>query len=120
MGFTNPSNDVVTNDLQTSWKGSWDKFSIKPSNDEFDGVTATQLQESCPNGTFVKGGQLGYTEVEWTYIGDNLSGTAGPSGSTFRTGYAEAVGLDGYMVCPEPQWFMNNLIGSADPGCDDI
>ena len=25
MGFTNLSNDVVTNDLQTSWKGSWDK-----------------------------------------------------------------------------------------------
>ena len=84
------------------------------------GGTATQLQENCANGTFVKGGQLGYTEVEWTYIGDNLSGTAGPGGSTFRTGYAEAVGLDGYMVCPEPQWFMNNVAGSAGPGCDDI
>ena len=62
----------------------------------------------------------GYTEVEWTFIGDTIGGTAGPGGTTFRTGYAEAVGLDGYMVCPEPQWVMNNLIGSADPGCDDI
>jgi len=25
----------------------------------------------------------GYTEVEWTYFADNLSGTAGPGGSTF-------------------------------------
>ena len=84
------------------------------------GGTATQLQENCANGTFVKGGQLGYTEVEWTYLAENVGGTAGPGGTTFRTGYAEAVGLDGYMVCPEPQWVMNNLIGSAGPGCDDI
>ena len=79
------------------------------------GGTATQLQESCANGTFVKGGQLGYTEVEWTYFADNLSGTAGPGGSTFTTGYAEAVGLDSSTVD-----VMNNLIGSAGPGCDDI
>lgn len=62
----------------------------------------------------------GYTEVEWTYFADNLSGASGPGGTTFRTGYAEAVGLDGYMVCPEPQWFMNNVSGSAGPGGDDI
>ena len=46
--------------------------------------------------------------------------TSGPGGTTFFSGYSEAVGLDGYMVCPEPQWFMNNLGGSADPGGDDI
>ena len=102
MGFTNPSNDVVTNDLQTSWqgsvdkmpwdlfrpaegnaketgellghpvitdasgafvstsqetlvtswRGSWDKFSIKPSNDEFDGVSdqVAQLKTGIQTG----------------------------------------------------------------------
>ena len=40
----------------------------------------------------------GYTEVEWTYIGDNIGSTAGPGGSTFTTGYAEAVGLDSSTV----------------------
>ena len=41
---------------------------------------------------------VGYTEVEWTYFADNVSGTAGPGGTTYLTGYAEAVGLDGYMI----------------------
>ena len=63
----------------------------------------------------------GYTEVEWTYFADNVGGVPqGPGGTSYLTGYAEAVGLDGYMVCPEPQWFMNNVAGSAGPGCDDI
>ena len=78
------------------------------------GGTATQLQENCANGTFVKGGQLGYTEVEWTYIGDNLSGTAGPGGSTFTTGYAEAVGLDSSTLGP-PVLYRINTAGD-DPG----
>ena len=58
---------------------------------------------------------VGYTEVEWTYFADNLGGTAGPGGSTFLTGYDETVGLDSSTVD-----VMNNILGSAGPGCDDI
>ena len=96
----------------------------------------------------------GYTEVEWTYIGGNRSGTAGPGGNSFNaddillghgfatenldsrlinhddfllvnnvggvpqgpggtsylTGYAEAVGLDSSTVD-----VMNNVISSLQP-----
>jgi hypothetical protein len=58
---------------------------------------------------------VGYTEVEWTHFTDNVGSTAGPGGSTFITGYAEAVGLDSSTVD-----VMNNILGSAGPGCDDI
>ena len=98
--------DVWTNGSATSIKGIQDT-DVDSESLIHDMMTGVRNAE-------------GYTEVEWTYIGDNLSGTAGPGGTTFTTGYAEAVGLDGYMVCPEPQWFMNNITGSADPGCDDI
>ena len=58
---------------------------------------------------------VGYTEVEWTYFADNIGGDSGPGAGTFLTGYAKAVGLDSSTVD-----VMNNLIGSAGPGCDDI
>ena len=69
------------------------------------------------------------------HIVHHVSGTAGPGGTTYFSGYSEAVGLDGYMVCPEPPFLMNvsgasgpggtnflkdNIAGSASPGGDDV
>ena len=45
----------------------------------------------------------------------HASSTSGPGGTTFFSGYSEAVGLDGYMVCPEPAFLMN-VGGTAGPG----
>ena len=56
MGFIKPSNDEVTNDLQTSWKGSWDKFSIQrhPVITDASGTFVSTSQETlvpwtCPD-----------------------------------------------------------------------
>ena len=121
MGFIKPSDDEVTNNLQTSWKGSWDKFSI--FNDDV-GVTATQLQESCANATFVKGGQLGYTEVEWTYLkGDvwtNGSATSirdGVTGSGFHGGLANGAVHPDTPMDTHPN---DNLLGYPGAGSEDL
>ena len=56
---------------------------------------------------------VGYTEVEWTFIGDNLGGTAGPGGSTFPTGYDETVGLDSSTLGPPVLYRINNASDDA-------
>ena len=58
----------------------------------------------------------GYTEVEWTYFADNIGGTAGPGASTYLTSYSEAVGLDSSSTFD----VLNNLAGSGSPGGDAI
>ena len=55
----------------------------------------------------------GYTEVEWTFMGDNLGGTAGPGGSTFPTGYDETVGLDSSTLGPPVLYRINNASDDA-------
>ena len=64
---------------------------------------------------------VGYTEVEWTYFADNLAGTAGPGGSTFRTENVSA----GFPYDTQGLYLsafdvMNNVGGSAGPGGDDV
>lgn len=59
--------------------------------DDVDGVS-----NQCPQ----LEGEMGYTEVEWTFIGDNIAGTAGLGGTDFFTSYAEAVGLDSSTLGP--------------------
>ena len=44
-----------------------------------------------------------------------LGGKSGPGGTTFMTGYAEAIGLDSSIFD-----FVNKLSGSASPGGDCI
>ena len=56
---------------------------------------------------------VGYTEVEWTFIGDNLGGTAGPGGTTFPTGYDETVGLDSSTLGPPVLYRINNASDDA-------
>ena len=56
---------------------------------------------------------VGYTEVEWTFIGDNLGGSAGPGGSTFPTGYDETVGLDSSTLGPPVLYRINNASDDA-------
>ena len=72
----------------------------------------------------VTGNDIWSPEPECTYTsepGDNdpivhhVSGASGPGGTTFFSGYSEAVGLDGYMVCPEPPFLMN-VSGASGPG----
>ena len=49
------------------------------------------------------------------YIVDHIGGTAGPGGTSFLTGYAEAVGLDSSTVD-----VMNNVISSLQPANEFI
>ena len=46
---------------------------------------ATPLQENCANGTFLHEGQQGFSEVEIHFC-TQISGTAGPGGTTYMTG----------------------------------
>ena len=49
------------------------------------------------------------------HIVHHIGGSAGPGGTSYFSGYSEAVGLDGYMVCPEPPFLMN-LGTTSGPG----
>ena len=49
------------------------------------------------------------------HIVHHIGTTAGLGGTTFFSGYSEAVGLDGHMVCPEPPFLMN-VGGASGPG----
>ena len=63
---------------------------------------------------------VGYTEVEWTYFADNIGTNSGPGGTSFRTEDFSGFPYDTQGLYLSAFDVMNNVLGSASPGCDDI
>ena len=93
----------------------------------------TSIKQTSVVDALTNGGTEGFSEVENHFATENLDSRLinhddfllvnnvggvpqGPGGTSYLTGYAEAVGLDS-SVFHSP---INNLGGSAGPGGDDI
>ena len=117
MGFTNLGNDVVTNDLQTSWQGSldkmpWDLFRPAEGNAKETGEFHLQSENYCTGYCFAEENAEGYTEVEWTVFVDDVGVTATQLQENFANGTFVKGGQLGYT---EVEWtYLTNEGSSHD------